>query len=172
MKKILITLLFVSLAALLVAGVAFAQANNPPQPAAEGTGVMQAGRFGGRAGMRGANQGLLQPYVLEALANALDIPLADLQAAHDAGQTMWSVAEQYDISSEALQTALSQARQQALEAALADGVISADQAAWMNARMNQAWPDGYGPGSQACDGTGTRTGMGQRGGGRGRQSQP
>lgn len=169
MKKILITIVFVSLAALLAAGIAFAQSGNTPQAPADGMG---AGRFGGRGGMHGANQGLLQPYMLQALSEALDIPLEELQSAHDAGQTMWTTAEKYGISAENLQAAMIQAREQALQAALADGAITQEQAGWMSARMNQGWPEGYGPGSQACDGSGAHTGMGQRAGGRGRWSQP
>lgn len=172
MKKFLITSLFVSLAALLVVGVGLAQSDTPPQSPIDGPRGQSAGRFGGRGGMQGTNQGILQPYMLSALADTLDIPVTELQSAHDEGQTMMAIAEQYGINAEDLQAAMIQAREQALEAALADGVIAQEQATWMQARMNRTWPEGYGPGSQSCDDSGVNTGMGQRGGGRGRWSQP
>lgn len=172
MKKPLIALLFVSLAALLAVGIAYAQSDTPPQAPVDGFGGQTAGRFGGRGGMHGANQGILQPYMLSALADALNIPLAELQTAHETGQIMTAIVEQYGINVEDLQAAMTQAHEQALEKALADGVIPQEQATWMRSRMNRTWPEGYGPGSQSCDGSGINPGLGQRGGGRGRWSQP
>ncbi|HEX6304820.1 MAG TPA: hypothetical protein VFZ76_11560, partial [Anaerolineales bacterium] len=49
-----------------------------------------------------------------------------------------------------------EARTEALNQAAADGVISQEQAEWMQSRMNQMWSNGYGPGSGHCDGSGPR----------------
>ncbi len=167
MKKI-IAIGIVAMMAVLVfgfAGLAFAQDGTPAQPAplnpdAPGIGQMRGGRWGGQA-MAGAN-GPLHEAVIAALAEAFGMAPETLQARLDGGETLWQVAESLGWNSDQLQAAMLSARSAALEEAVTNGLMTQEQADFMAQRMNQGWPEGYGPGSANCDGTGQQ--MGRQGG--------
>ena len=176
MKKI-VGISIVAVLAILVfgfAGLAFAQANPPAQPSPAGpsgqaVGQMGGGRWGGRwGGQRGTGMapgaGLLHEQVVASLAEAFGMTPETLQARLDGGETLWQVAETLGWTGEQLQTAMVEARSAALQRAVADGLLTQEQADWMGQRMNQGWPEGYGPGSTNCDGSGQMQG---RHGGRG-----
>jgi hypothetical protein len=170
MKKFFLigTLLAVLVLALGIAGVVYAQTQDPPSPPNPGYGPGVMGGRGGYGRMMGGfhsgGQGLLHPYMVEAFAKALDIDPADLQAQLDAGETLAQIAADQGISQEAFGELWIQARTEAINAAVADEVITQAQADWMIERMAQRQAAGYGPGSAACDGSG-RAGGRHRGGG-------
>lgn len=105
-----------------------------------GTGRGQMGGYG-RGGMMGGqletSTGPLHTYMLEAFAAVLDISRADLDQQLAAGQTMYAIAAAKGLSQEQFYQAMQTAREQALAKATADGVLTADQAAWMQSHMGQ-----------------------------------
>lgn len=181
MKK-LISILIVALMAILVfgfAGLALAQESTPSQPA---PGQMRGGRWSGQTRMQtgmqtgmqsGMQSGLGQagepgpwhPAVIASLAEAFGMSQDTLQARLDAGETLWQVAESLGWTSEQLQSEMLAARSAALRQAVADGSLTQTQADFMAQRMNQGWPEGFGPGSANCDGSGqAHPGQGRQGG--------
>jgi hypothetical protein len=109
--------------------------------------------------------GPLHDAMIAAMAEAFGMTPEEIQAAHDAGKTMWDIAEEQGLSADEFQALMIEARTKALEQAVAGGLITQEQADWMLSRMNQQFAAGYGPGSGACDGTGRRgggPGMGRR----------
>lgn len=145
-------------------GLVYAQADVQPNPEAPyGRGRMGAGRGGvtGPAGMGGfraqvpaGEEGPLLDYLLPVLADAFGLTPEELEARHEAGETLWYLAEAQEISAEQFQEIVLQARSEALNLAVAGGVITQEQADWMISRMSQGWAAGYGPGSVLCVGSG------------------
>lgn len=168
MKKILFagSLVLVAVIALGTVGFAFAQAGDPPTPEAPYAPFQGYGQQGmrGARGMMGGGIGLrmsfdgeygpLHEYMLPALAEALGMTPDELEAAHDEGITLWDIAQEKDISFEDFQALVLEAKSDAFADAVADGVITQDQADWMLSRMNGMWGQGSGPGTGTCDGTG------------------
>jgi len=162
MKKTVVAILLVVAAlAVLATGVAVAQEPTPPIP---GGGAGMGPGFG-RGGMRGfaANEaeGPLHEYMVKAMADALGISVSDFEGRRDGGETAYQIALDLGISVDKIPALLSDARSKALEAAVADKVITQAQADWMKSRGA-----GMGPGN--CDGTGQHLGLGM---GRGRRFQ-
>jgi len=154
MKKVLVIGAVVALAIAVfgVAGFAYAQTQTPPNPDAPfyGPGMMQrGGGFGG--GMMGrwgqGGYGPMHTYMVDAFAEALGVEPADLQAELDSGETMYTIAQAKGISDEDFANLWVEARTKALEASVADGVITQAQADWMLERMQWRQENGFGPGN-------------------------
>ena len=111
---------------------------------------------------RGATRILWQgcPNVVQnsPFAQACNITPEELQARLDAGDSMWVIAQEKGLSADQFTQLMQQARSASLQQAVADGTLTQAQADWMQQRMNGNYPDGYGPGSANCDGTGVRQG--------------
>ena len=154
MKKTVVSIVLV-LAALAVfaTGVAVAQS---PQPATPAYGMRMS---------RAAGEGPLHEYMANALAGALGITVADFEAQRDAGKTAYQIALDLGLSADKIPALLSSAHAQALDAAVADNAITAQQAEWMKSR-------GAGMGQGNCDGTGTPVGGGMGRGGRWQTTNP
>lgn len=160
MKKFLAVSAVVILAVLVlgVVGFAYAQSQTPPPPDARyGRGMM--GGWGSRGigpGMMGrwgqGGYGPMHEYMEDAFAEALGISHDDLEAKLDAGETMWSIAQAQGLSDDEIAKLMVDARTKALEKAVADGVLTQEQADWMSQHMQQAQEAGFGPG--ACHGIG------------------
>jgi hypothetical protein len=188
MKKIIIVsaVLVVALVTLGVAGFAFAQTDTPTTPETEygpnhpdgvyqgagpglmnGRGAQGAGRGGygmGGFGIRAADgSGPLHEYLIDAFAAAFNMDPAELEALHADGTTLWEIAQDNGMDAETFQSLMSDARSQALAQAVADGALTQEQADFMGQRWNQGWPEGYGPGSDNCDGSGSQGGRMGRG---------
>lgn len=118
----------------------------------------------GRGPMYGHGLGFLGEYrdiMHEALAEALDLSVEELVAAREDGTTLFELAEQQGVEMETLWSVMDDARAEMIDQALADGVITEEQADWMSER------GGPGPGHHfgSCDGSGPRGGgFGRRGG--------
>jgi len=174
MKKGLLigSLLVVALAALAVAGFAFAQTPNPPTPDyPDGSGGwggrgMRGGMMGGwRQGGDGVEDGHgpMHEYMIDAYAQALGMEADELEAQIDQGKTMWQIAQDQGLSDDEITDLMVEARTKAFEQMVADGVISQEQADWMLERMDQM--RNYGGGFGFCPG-GRDFGGSGRGGGR------
>ena len=129
----------------------------------QATGTGMTGGRGGRGSMMGgqAGDGLLHDYMLAGFAEAFDMEVADLQARIDAGETMYDVATSLNYTPEQFTELMVSVRTDAINQALADGIITQEQADWMLSRLAQRAEAGFG--------TGTCTGdcqVGGRSGGR------
>lgn len=131
MKKALI---LIGSAALLVFGLVFvigsrlevfAQTEDPPaeQPR-----------------MRG--EGVLHDYMEAALAEKLGLTVEELQSYKDSGKTGWEIAEEQGLTIEEFDALLQEAREAAIDAAVTDGVLTADQAELMKTRGQMMGGDG------------------------------
>lgn len=171
MKKLtlIVAILVIILATLAVAGIVYAQTETPPNPEqpyagsqfwGPGAGMMGSGRgmMGGRWSTTPYNQvysgdeGPMHEYMISALAERFNLTPESLEARHEAGETMWDIAQDQGLTEEQFQDAMLQARSEAMNQAVADGVISQEQADWMLSRMNRMWQYGFGPGSGSCPG--------------------
>jgi len=164
MKKMALSALIVSVVALGMVGLASAQTQSPPVPNSPSSGGMRGRGFGmlGRSGspMIGSSltgsYGPLHAYMITALAEAFGLTPQELQARHDAGDTLWDIAQESGLTAEEFSARMLQARSEAINQAAADGVITQTQADWMLQRMQQRNPYGFGPESGQCGGFGGR----------------
>jgi hypothetical protein len=140
MKKLMIVgvVLVVAVLALGVAGFASAQAPNPtPQTPFGAGGMMHGGGMMGRGksgGMMGGGEGLLHEYMIQGWAEAFEMSVEDLEARIAEGDPMSVVAGEKGLTTEEFQALMVEVRSEAIQAALADGVITQEQADWMLSR--------------------------------------
>jgi hypothetical protein len=113
---------------------------------------MMPGRWNqtGPAPERGS--GILHETMFAAMAEALGLAPEELQARLDAGDTMWDIAESQGLTAEQFQETMLQARTDALNQAVSDGLITQEQADWMIARMAQVPMVGARSGAAGCPG--------------------
>lgn len=162
MKKTIFVMLALVLAlGTLGLGVAFAQTEEPP---ADETPTVP---FFGRGGMHGmAGDGDLHTYKLAAFAEKIGLSVDEVTALVEAGTRPHQIALDNGIAEADLPTFMQEVHQAALEAAVADGVLTQEQADLMSQRMQSR-----GMGDGTCDYDGERpldgSGFGGRGGGMG-----
>jgi hypothetical protein len=138
------------------------------------TGIASASS-GTSARVPSTGTGLLHEYMEQAIADQLGVPLADVEAAFEAGTTLYQFALDNGIAEEDLPTFLKDVRTVAIETALADGVITENQAERMLLFAGRGMGRGMlrgGFGTGLCDGTGIPVGAGMRMGGHGLQPTP
>ena len=145
MKK---TLLIVGLVVLalgaLGVGVAFAQG---PQPPGSGSGY---------------GYGWMHEYVEQELAAKLDLTEEQVEEALAAGTPMYQIALQNGIKQDDLANFMNEVHKDALAQAVADDVITQEQADWRLQRMQNMYQNGYGSGNcPMLNGQGAQFGSGQ-----------
>jgi len=96
--------------------------------------------------------GIFSDLIHANLSSALGITPEELAARLDAGETISSIALSLGFDSATISNILMQARADALAQAVADGLITQEQADWIASRGNQTPAASYGDG--ICDGTG------------------
>ena len=69
--------------------------------------------------------------MIAAYAEALDIPVADLEARLDSGETMSQIALSTGMTLDEFRTLMVEVRTQAIDQALSDGVLTQAQADWL-----------------------------------------
>ncbi len=168
MKKILIgVVLGVAVLALGTAGFAYAQNQTPPAPEYPyGSGMM--GNYDGFDHGRGMMDGYVRDYghgmhvlsgaegmgwdgeygpmqdvMVAALAAALDLTPEEMEARHDAGETLWQIAEAEGLTEEEIRDVMFSAHDLASEDAIANGWMAEEQSEWMDAHMEQMWNGEY-----------------------------
>lgn len=169
MKKtlLIVALLVLALGALGV-GVAAAQDGQPPFNG-YGRGMMQSGGYGP-----------MHTYVVEAFAAELDLTVDEVNTRLANGETMFQIAIAEGTAEDQVAAVLTKVHTAAFDKAVADGVLSREQADWMLQRMQYMAQNGYGYGNcpmhngvRPQDGTGFRGGFGpggMMGGGRWQQA--
>ena len=170
MKRFWMVLALVAVVAAFGAvGAVYAQDGTPPTPPVPGQGYGPG--MMGRGGMMVSQygQGWMHEYMAPAVAEALGLSVEELEAQHAEGKTFWQIAEEKGISPEDAQQLLIDARTTALDAAVADGVITAEQADFMKTRMASGRMGGRmgagGCGMGTPNGPQTGTPRGRMGGG-------
>ena len=160
MKKTLLIVALLTLAiAALGVGVVAAQGGQPPV-SGYGPGMIWDG-----------DEGPLHDYMIKAMAEAVGLSETEFEFRHDAGETFYQIALAEGFTADEIPALMQDARAKALDAAAADGVISQEQADWMNSRgfgrggMMGGFGGGYGRyGNGECpmyeDGQGTGAGFG------------
>jgi hypothetical protein len=153
MKKTLLVVGIVSIAVLAfgVVGFAYAQNQTPENP--YGSGMM--GDYDGHGhGMMGSfghgmGSGMMDEYgpmhesMVAALAEALNLSPEVLETRHDAGETLWEIAEAEGLGDEEIQELMFSTHDLALDDAIANGLMTTEQAEWMDAHMDQMWSGDY-----------------------------
>ena len=139
-KTIGMSIVLAVIVALILAGVALAQGQYPPN--------------GGRG--PGDGSGWLHDYMEKAMADAVGLSVEEFEARHDAGETFYQIALAEGFAADKIPTLMQTARASALDAAVADGVITREQADWMKSRgfgrggMMGGYSYGYGLGDGSC----------------------
>ncbi len=133
MKKVVsvgLALLVISLASLAAVGVASAQG---PQAAPTPQGESLLGRAWGhlREGMG---------IVSDAIAELLGLTPEEIHAQREEGKTLAEIANEQGITDEALIQAILDGRTEAIEQALADGLLTQEQADWLIAKAEAMAP--------------------------------
>lgn len=163
MKKTIFVMLALVLAlGTLGLGVAFAQTEEPP---ADET---PTAPFFGRGGMHGmAADGALHTYKLAAFAEKIGLSVDEVTALVEAGTRPHEIALDNGIAEADLPTFMQEVHQAALEAAVADGALTQEQADLMLERMQSRGMRGDGLRDGSCNPDGERPADGSGFGGRG-----
>jgi len=172
MKKTLLVsaVLLVLVLVLGFAGIVYAQTQIPPSPPPGfGPGMMGRGTGMGPGMMGGGysrgGYGPVHTYMVEAFAEKVGLPVDEVNDRLANGDSMWEIAQDQGFTDVEIQDLMVQAHSEALDKAVAEGVLTQEQADWMKQHMSQGWGSGFGTGS--CHGGG-----GMMGGGRWRQPAP
>lgn len=149
MKKIMIVgaVVLVVVATLAVGGFAYAQSQNPARPdvpfgqammggRGHGQGMMAERAFGQMRGQLKGGQ--LRAYMESALAEAFGLTVEELQSAQKEGKSLLDIAKEQGMTVAEFQETVTEAHQNALAQAVADGVITQEQADQMAAFKEQA----------------------------------
>jgi hypothetical protein len=157
MKKLFILGTLALVVALTAGAVGLAYAQGPnPQPAAEADGEAYPYRSQNRAGMAqmmsrmmgqraggtmGACQlgepGVMHDYMINAWADVLGLDSTALQARLDGGERMIDIALSQGYTFDEVRALMVEAKNAALEQAVADGIITPEQAEQMQQRMER-----------------------------------
>lgn len=172
-KKVLFLVTILGLLALSLSVVVPALAAEPLRggPGNGGRGSSTAGGYGNQ-GSLGTGTGIpvqqninlngaLDVYIHTYLADALGITPEELTARLDSGETFSQIALSLGYDLNTVSTLLQDARSSALASAVADGVITQEQADWLSSRGNSTPAAGIGNGTGVCDGTCTYDGVPQ-----------
>ena len=144
-KMILAAILLVAVVAVAGFSIARAQDDDPPVATEDaypfGGGRGRGGHHGDRGGMgMGAWEGdedhPLHDSMIAAMADALDLSASELESRLEGGETMADIAAEQGLDQDAFFTLMQDARTAAIEQALADGLITQEQADLMLERMN------------------------------------
>jgi len=120
-----------------------------------GPGGMVGGRGngygpGGMMGRRGLDvargEGPMHEYMLSAFAEAVNLTAQEVETRLEAGETFKEIALAQGITQDQFPDLVTQVRQAALDAAVADGTITQAQADLMLEHMNNNMGPGFGPG--------------------------
>ena len=171
MKKLLLILVGVGITLTALAGVgfAFAQGSTPPPV----SNPQMPDGFGGRGNRLGQiEDNPLHDLMTAAMADIFGLTVDEFETMRENGETLWTLAEAQGLTQEEFQAKMTEARENALQQAVEDGLISQEQADQMRSRWENARGSKRGPGRGSCQGSeftpqdGFRGMRGGRGGGR------
>ena len=169
-----IALLSLSVITLSLVGYAFAQ-GQPPQPSEYPFGLDMMNEYGGHddgkmgsgygmmgSGMMGweGDEGPMHESMIDSLAESLALTPQEIEARHDAGESIWEIAVAEGLTDEEISELMFSSHDAALEDAVLEGLLTPEQADWMNEHMNQMWT---GDGNHCGDMSGKEAGVHQHG---------
>lgn len=133
MKKLFLILVGVgiTMAAFAGAGAVFAEDSMPPIEA-NSQGSYGFGRRGGRFGEM--EDSPLHDLMTAAIADAFGLTVEELETMHENGETLWTLAEEQGLTTEEFQVKMLEARQDAVQQAVDEGLISQEVADQMLSR--------------------------------------
>lgn len=134
-----------------VTGYALAQRPTPPGPWSDDFPGPWMRRPGGGHGWMGRGAAHLPEYreqMQAALAEALGISVEELEAARAEAPTPFEVADQLGVDPAKFHQAIEAARQEAIEQAVEDGVLTPEQGERMSQRFGHGDPWGGGRGGR------------------------
>lgn len=151
-----------------LSGYAFAQGQlPPPSDYTNGTDMMNGyegydyGMMGYGYGMMGygmmgwhGEEGPMHEAMIDSLAESLSLSPEEIETRHDAGESLWDIAEAEGLSYEEIRDLMFLAHDAALKDAVAEDQLAQEQADWMDEHINQMWDGEYDhcggePGNQA-----------------------
>ena len=105
------------------------------------------GSMMGRRGLGTARgEGLMHEYMISAFAEAVDLTVEDVETRLADGESLTEIAIAEGITKDQLADLFTQVRQAALDEAVADGIITQEQADLMLDHMSNYTGPGFGPG--------------------------
>ncbi len=107
------------------------------------------GMMGGRGFAQG--EGIMHDYMISAFAGVVGLSVDEVNTRITEGESLKEIAIAEGTTEEQLPELITQVRQAALDQAVADSVITQNQADLMNERMNQYSGQGFGPGFNMGD---------------------
>lgn len=136
MNKFVLAVVVLAVVAVSLAGAGVAFAQSPTQAPGAGAGYMggRGSSNGPRAGATAAGAGILHDYLIAGYSTALNIPVTDLEARLDSGETMSQIALSTGLTIDEFRTLMVEVRVQAIDQALSDGVLTQEQADWIKLR--------------------------------------
>ena len=151
-KYIVIGVLSLAVLSLSLAGMAFAQGQPPPSSEypygpdmMDGYGGHDYEMMGYGFGMMGweGEEGPMHESMIDSLAESLVLSPQEIEARHDAGESLWEIAEAEGLSDEGIRELMFSSHDATLENAEINGWLTPEQADWMNEHMNQMWDGDY-----------------------------
>ena len=159
MKKTLFATLIVALLTVGIVGSVAAQAPTPEYPGG-GFGPGMGGLMGGYGYSADGETNPMHEAMIKAFSEKLGLSEGEINTAIEEGKTVYDLASEAGIAPEDFYGIMTEARQSAIEAGVASGFLTQEQADWMSQRQQ-------GRGSGACfDGTADGQTFAPRGGGR------
>lgn len=145
-KRIIIGISILVVAVLAVVGfawarTAYAQTQTPPYPG-YGYGMM-GGQYGGFGMMGNWDYGPMHQYMVAGLAEALNLTPEEVQSRIDNGETPWQIAQAQGLSDEQIQQVMLDAHDKALDEAVKAGLLTQEQADWMDQHMESMWSGNF-----------------------------
>lgn len=165
MKQITLLVLALSLVGMMAFGVVSDASAEEITPFNPGNGGRGNGRGGNGTGtgvpieMNINLDGILDEAMSAYIADGLGISVEDLKAREAAGETLVGIGISLGFDAQTVLDLHEEARFAALEQAVADGLLTAEQADWMISRLDNGQ---YGIADGTCTGTGDCTGISQQ----------
>ncbi len=156
-KFIVIAVLSLAVLTLSLAGYAFAQ-GQPPPPREYPYGPDMMNGYGGYDyemmgtgyGIMGygmmdldGDEGPMHESMIDSLAETLALTPQEIEARHDAGESIWEIAVAEGLSDEEIKELMFSSHNAALEDAEVNGWLTPEQTDWMDEHMNQMWSGDY-----------------------------
>jgi hypothetical protein len=144
-KVVVIAVLSLAVLTLSLAGYAFAQ-GQPPSSREHPYGFDMMNGYGGYDHeMMGWNgeEGPMHEAMIDALAESLALSPEEIETRHDAGETLWDIAEAEGLNDDEIRDLMFSSHGATLAAAVTEGWLAPEQADWMDEHMNQMWDGDY-----------------------------
>ena len=99
-----------------------------------GYGMMGSGMMGWQGG-----EGPMHEGMIASLAESLDLSPQEIEASHDGGESIWEIAAAEGLTDEEIRQLMFSTHDAVFTEAMNEGLLTSDQADWMNDHMNQMW---------------------------------